>query len=505
VLAWALGAPAAAQAPEPPPRFTAGTSAVVLDVVVRDRAGRPVTGLARGDFEVFEDRRRQTISVFAGPGAGRASAPASSAIAPPAVPRPVDAGLPRVVALAFEQLGPASRALAAQAARRLVDALGPGDFAAVFTIDRAVQPVLGYTPPSPAVGTAIDAAASRAGLPLRRAGLVPGAEFQSVEAGQPTPETRDEAKRTRGFATLDALSQIVQGLSLLPGRKMVVLFSEGLALDASEEVAQMPRADGPQPLDDTWLTDGRFTRFQRLVEQANAAQVAFYTFDAAGLRTDGPFSAAGFGRAPYVGLLALAEGTGGAFVESTNDLAPGARRAAADQASYYVLGYSPSKAADGTYRQLRVRARCDGCTVLARRGYRATPAGPLRQVGVRDVAALLALEAGTVAADLDVTLETMPGPSPGPRTLSVRATLPESAVTPGGVVTFLARVTDGGGRAVALVSQHFERRGSSGPGARLTFERTVPVPAGGARLELCVYDHATRRATVLRRGYDPSQ
>jgi VWFA-related protein len=409
------------------------------------------------------------------------------------------------VALAFEQLGPASRALAAQAARRLVDALGPGDFAAVFTIDRAVQPVLGYAPPSTAISTAIDTAAARAGMPLRRAGLVPGAEFQSGESGQPTPETRDEAKRTRGFATLDALSQIVKGLSLLPGRKMVVLFSEGLALDASEEVTQVPRADGPQPMNDTWLTDGRFTRFQRLVEEANAAQVAFYTFDAAGLRTESPFSSAGFGRAPYVGLLALAEGTGGAFVENTNDLAPGARRAAEDQASYYVLGYTPSKAPDGAYRELRVRARCDGCTVLARRGYRATPAGRLRQVGVRDVAPLLALDADLVAADLDVTLETAPGPSRGARTLLVTATLPESAVTPGGVVTFLARVTDARGRAMALVSQHYQRRGPSEPGARLAFTRTVPVPERGGRLELCVYDHPTRRATVLRRAYDPLQ
>lgn len=197
-LALAFGPPgAAAQTPEHPPRFTTGTSAVVLDVVVRDRDRRSVTGLTRDDFEVFEDRRRQTIRVFAGPGAAPAPAPASPSITPPApaiVLQSVDATSPRVVALAFEQLGPASRALAAQAARRLVEALEPGDFAAVFTIDRAVQPVLGYAPPSPAVGTAIDTATARAGMPLRRAGSVPGAEFQSGDSGHPRRATRPSGR-----------------------------------------------------------------------------------------------------------------------------------------------------------------------------------------------------------------------------------------------------------------------------------------------------------------------
>lgn len=495
------------QAPDAP-RFAAEASAVVLDVVVRDARGRTLTGLTRDDFEVFEDRRRQLVTVFEGPAAGP-TAPGTRPTAPGAAePSPGPGGTatpPRVVALVFEQLGPQSRVLAAAAARRLMAALQPEDFAGVFTIDRAVQVIAGYASPQAGIAEAIDAAAMRPGSPLRRGGFVAGAEFG--ERAQPAQETRDEVKRTRGFATLDALSQVVRGLALLPGRKMVVLFSEGLALDTNEDESQLTRrADGPMPLaEDSWLVDGRLERVRRLLEQANAAQVAFYTSDAAGLRVESPFTSAGFGRAPYVGLRALAEGTGGAFVENTNDLAPGAVRAAEDQAGYYVLGYTPAKPPDGEYRSLHVRVRCDGCRVLTRRGYRATPAGPSRQVGVRDVAPLLALDAGLVAADLDVTLETTPGPSRDPRTLSVTATLPESAVTPGGVVTFLARVTDARGRAVALVSQHYERRGSSEPGARLTFARTVPVPGRGAGLELCVYDHATRRATVLRRSYDPSQ
>ena len=256
---------------------------------------------------------------------------------------------------------------------------------------------------------------------------------------------------------------------------------------------------------DHWLNDGRFERFQRLLEQANAAQVAFYTFDAAGLRVDSQFAKAGFGRAPYVGLLALAEGTGGAFVENTNDLAPGAERAADDQASYYVLGFTSSKPPDGEYRDLKVRVSCPDCTVLARRGYRASPPGPPRQLGLRDVAPFLVLDGDRVPRDLMVGLNTTTTSAGETRTLEITATMPESAATAGGLVTFLARVNDARDRAIAVVSQHFELRGPGEQGASLTLQRRVTIPDGRGRVELVVYDHASGRATVLRRAYEPSQ
>jgi Ca-activated chloride channel family protein len=45
--------------------FRAGIDTVVLTVSVTDTRGRPVTGLARDDFQVFEDGILQEISVFA--------------------------------------------------------------------------------------------------------------------------------------------------------------------------------------------------------------------------------------------------------------------------------------------------------------------------------------------------------------------------------------------------------------------------------------------------------
>ena len=43
------------------PKIRIGTSEVVLDVVVRDKKGRPVKDLTASDFEIQEDNVRQQI------------------------------------------------------------------------------------------------------------------------------------------------------------------------------------------------------------------------------------------------------------------------------------------------------------------------------------------------------------------------------------------------------------------------------------------------------------
>jgi Ca-activated chloride channel homolog len=51
-----------------PPVIRAGVDLVRLDIVVTDRRGVIVSGLTADDFEVVENRKRQTISVFASDG-----------------------------------------------------------------------------------------------------------------------------------------------------------------------------------------------------------------------------------------------------------------------------------------------------------------------------------------------------------------------------------------------------------------------------------------------------
>src|SRR4029453_18138816 len=73
-----------------------GVTAVLVDVVVRDRRGQPVKDLTQADFEILEDGVAQTIGSFtpilesvlgstSGPAAA-AAAPAGTAAAPAAPP-----------------------------------------------------------------------------------------------------------------------------------------------------------------------------------------------------------------------------------------------------------------------------------------------------------------------------------------------------------------------------------------------------------------------------------
>ena len=60
-----IGLPAQQFPPESArPRFGTSTAAVVVDVIVRDRKGNPITDLTRDDFEVFENGTPQAILDF---------------------------------------------------------------------------------------------------------------------------------------------------------------------------------------------------------------------------------------------------------------------------------------------------------------------------------------------------------------------------------------------------------------------------------------------------------
>ncbi len=62
ILVAAILAALAAQDPTPQPTFRSKTSAVMVDVTVSDRTGRPVTGLESGDFEILDNGVAQQVT-----------------------------------------------------------------------------------------------------------------------------------------------------------------------------------------------------------------------------------------------------------------------------------------------------------------------------------------------------------------------------------------------------------------------------------------------------------
>jgi hypothetical protein len=98
-----------------------GVTAVLVDVVVRDKRGQPVRDLTAADFDVLEDGVVQTIgsftSVLEGTGTGGPETPTPAAPTVAVGPRTFQTAGPGVIALVFDRLSPEARRLAVQAAQ----------------------------------------------------------------------------------------------------------------------------------------------------------------------------------------------------------------------------------------------------------------------------------------------------------------------------------------------------------------------------------------------------
>ena len=303
-----------ANPPHDPQSFSAATTAILVDVVVRDRKGRPITDLAAADFEVAEDGISQKIDTFArvtrggGIGVGVAwkspdtrIAVAAARTAPPLGPGadiPPDAA----TALVFDHLSSESLRLAQKAtldyvamngessARVGVFATDPGiRILQPYTTDpRLVRRAVAHVMPSGTSAEEQKADRSDALVGRRRelqgqvqtavVGAVGGSGAalarNASELGERETELRliqTELNMIRSFDNLDrdhqgydtslALMAVVRSLSDIPGRKAIVFFSEGLPVSPALEA-----------------------RLDSVIDAANRANVTAYAVDAKGLR-----------------------------------------------------------------------------------------------------------------------------------------------------------------------------------------------------------------------------
>jgi VWFA-related protein len=381
------------------------TSEVTLDVVVRDKKGRPVRDLAAADFEIYEDGVRQKIESFrlvgrevrrGGP-APKKDEPAPKSAAPVTAARENTAE-PNVVALIFDRLRPEARALSRRAALAYAtESINPGDFTGVFVIDQSLRILQPFTDQAQLVSQAVEqatallpsvfasnteqirsasgrsaaleqsgaaaassagsAGAARDGAGASAAGQEAGlaaAEGMFAQMNQRMLETFETLDRNQqGYATVYALLAVIDSLRNLPGRKTIIFFSEGLAIPPAVQ-----------------------HRFRSVIHAANRANVSIYPIDAAGLRTESAdleaareINAIAAQRTrqqsssrdsssgpmmrslernedllkfnPQTGLGQLADQTGGFLISNTNDLSTGLRHIDEDMRVHYVLTYVP--------------------------------------------------------------------------------------------------------------------------------------------------------------------
>jgi VWFA-related protein len=185
--------------------------------------------------------------------------------------------------------------------------------------------------------------------------LRPGLASGSGASG---PGTR---QREKAFleGTLGSLNSLLLDLRRFPGRKTVVLFSEGVALE--------PGARQGDPVE---------ARLDQLAQLAAEAGVTVHSIDVTGVGAGAGSLAAGISLRD--GLVALPERMAGLYLGLSNDLIVPLRRIMAFERGYYLLTYEPPAGtfvagARTPFRRLAVRIRHDGLTVRSRAGFFAKP------------------------------------------------------------------------------------------------------------------------------------
>jgi len=554
-LLFLVALPLGAQEPRRLPATE--SAAVVVDAVVRDGKGRPVTDLTASDFEVREDGVVQEIERFVPPAPGppvvpsgvisaeRSDAPAS--VGETTGERPRD-----VIAFVFDRLSSEGQVAARRAALSALDRRGPSDFFGVFSIEDSLVVLREFTRDPEAVRTAIEAIGTRAAhagaTQLDRTKAATGRRLAAnaaaaTLAGMAAPASNQEGaaraqaqilamrlglaqaaadvfehleRDAHGQITANALTAIVDALRATPGRKAVVLFSEGL-----------------------FRTEANEERFLSVIHSANRALVSVYPVEAAGLQTTSyesmtreavvstaqtsaarqasgqDIGGGSFTREmesgvdavrfhPRASLEWIADQTGGVFVHDTNDLEDGLERISSDLGSYYVLGYRPlNQEYDGRFRKIEVKVLRKGVSVRSREGYFAVRSdGPV----LANVApALAVLESGRRPHDVEVRTGAWPLASPeGPARVTVSVILDAASRARLAAdakdrldVTLLARLVGQDGRPVDAVSRRFVLDPRAKGAGEVFLLRDAWVPPGRYTLQAVAWEADGRRAGLV--------
>lgn len=339
------------------------TALIQLDVTVTDTKGNAVKDLKPEDFEVYENGERQKITNFSFISSVREKTePVKNANEKVSVPVPSAELKPeqvrRTMALVVDDLSLSfqSAYYVRRALKKFVDEqMQEGDLVAIIRTGAGIGALQQFTSDRRQLYAAIEKVKWN---PLGRGGIGAFAPIRDGEQIQREDESDEERERRENsedafedfqgayFATgtLGALRFIVSGMKELPGRKSVILFSDGFKI--------LERAGSG------FTGSGMVLDFLRtLIDTANRASVVFYTIDARGLVTTGINAEDDVAPSPeriqqilssrsnelfdtQEGLTFLAQQTGGFAVINNNDLSGGVRRVLDDQ-SYYLIGYEP--------------------------------------------------------------------------------------------------------------------------------------------------------------------
>jgi VWFA-related protein len=388
--------------------FKVKVNLVLVRVVVRDAKGNAIGNLRKEDFQLFDDRKPQVIKEFSMERRGEKAAAAMQAElkaskesaegGAPVLPPPIAPD--HYVAYVFDDVHLAFGDLVRirDAAERHMRTLAPTDRAAIYTTSGLGN--LDFTDDRDKLHQALAALRPR---PISR-GSETGCPDVTYYMADLIQNKNDPVALQ--VATADALHcAFNDDPRLLSSAQGLAQSAAGMALSLGEHETQVSllvlkdvvRRMAAMPGQRTvlLLSPGFFVpqidfNYGGLIDHALRTQVIVSSLDARGLYTvdiNGDISSP-HPMPPQVAgqkmfyvqdeatadadvLADLANGTGGAFFQNSNDLDDGFRRIAATPEFSYTLGFSPQNLKlDGRYHALKVTLKeSPKLVVFARRGY----------------------------------------------------------------------------------------------------------------------------------------
>jgi len=394
---------------------------VNIDVMVKDKKGKYVADLKPEDFTIFENGVPQKIEFFDAPLIGvtnRTSTPStatSSATAQPAEP----AGAPRnyvTLVLDTQTTDITNFKQVREGTIKYVrEQIRDGDVVALMSVTDGLQLLQPFTHDKEKLIAALDNFGVRAASKtfeqkdladnisslrgeLQVANEGPTTSIQSPAAGSNAArimimrtvlaqfiKLRTALSLQQSRPILAAIAAICEGLRPIPGKKTLVLFSQGFVT--------------PAVLD--W-------QVQSTIDIANRANVAIYIIDSAGLRASAPNTTALGTNSPLSGISAatsqeqriravggetifdnsrqeglgreydilyrISGDTGGRFLKGNNDIGQGLERINQEIQARYTLAYrSTNQNFDSSFRKVKIEVRRPDAQIISRAGYYAIP------------------------------------------------------------------------------------------------------------------------------------
>ena len=447
---------------------------VNFDVMVKDKKGKAITDLKGEDFILSENGVRQNIEFFDSTLVADNAPRQPGSVSASTTPRSPN-NLPRnIISLIFDAQtteGANLKHVRDGMTKYIRERISDSDSVALFVISGGLQMLQSFTNDKTKLLSAVEKADHINALSTtseQRALNDAITALRDQLATLPSPDAVDtpaggssaaqamiarrvleqyvqmrsvlSAQQTRPI--LAALAAICEGQRAIPGKKTLVVFSQGFI--------------APQALD--W-------QVQSTIDIANRSNVSIYIIDSTGLTGGTPQSGslvpggalagissavsqeqrirAGAGESIFDVsrqeglnrqqdlLYRISGDTGGQFIKNTNDIAAGLDRIDEEIRSRYTLAYrSTDPNFDGNFRKVKIEVRRPDVKVMARSGYYAIPPGQIVPLSPEDKKLIANLETPSGNATLPLSLQLTPFRSqPGSYIVPLTFEISPAAVT----------------------------------------------------------------------------